>query len=280
MSKNEPSIRSPLPSSQVLADRNAQRIEGGMRMHGTFDKKSKPGRPLISVVTVVFNGRDRLEQTILSVLEQPYDNIEYIIIDGWSADGTREIISKYDEKISYWLSEPDRGVYDAMNKAIRLMTGAGHIFLNAGDYFVSDIFGESPAIPSFLPVYYERLFVGMRKVAIKSCKIGLPNCHQGIIFETKGIAYNTVYRFAADYQYYLDHGYRDDLRFNACPGHVYYDNSGLSMVNAKTRDQEMAAIIKHVFGAYSYLYFIARTAIKDIVKNIAAMWSAIRKSES
>lgn len=75
--------------------------------------------PLISVVTVVYNDVHNIENTILSVVKQTYPNIEYIIIDGGSTDGTTNVIKKYQDKITYWISEPDKGVFDAMNKGLK-----------------------------------------------------------------------------------------------------------------------------------------------------------------
>lgn len=89
----------------------------------------------ISVITVCYNAVDTLEKTIQSVLEQTYHNIEYIIIDGGSTDGTVEIIHRYVDYLAYWVSEPDRGIYDAMNKGIERATGEWVNFMNAGDYF-------------------------------------------------------------------------------------------------------------------------------------------------
>lgn len=87
----------------------------------------------ISIVTVVFNSVQNLEKTILSVINQTYDQIEYIIIDGVSTDGTVDIITKYSNKITHWISEPDNGLYDAMNKGIKLVTGNYVLFLNSND---------------------------------------------------------------------------------------------------------------------------------------------------
>ena len=92
----------------------------------------------ISIITVSYNAVLAIEKTILSVLNQTYKNIEYIIIDGGSTDGTVDIIKKYSTNISYWVSEPDKGIYDAMNKGILKATGEYIQFLNAGDVIYSN----------------------------------------------------------------------------------------------------------------------------------------------
>ena len=92
----------------------------------------------ISVITVCYNDRERIEKTILSVLSQSYGNLEYIVIDGGSTDGTVDIIKKYANRIAYFVSESDEGIYDAMNKGLRKAVGEWVCFLNAGDLFVSE----------------------------------------------------------------------------------------------------------------------------------------------
>lgn len=109
--------------------------EGGLRTVGKF-KQSLPGQPLVSILTAVFNGVQFLEQTIVSVLNQDYTNVEFIVIDGGSTDGTIDILHKYSEVIDYWVSEPDTGISDAFNKAVQLSTGEYLNFQGAGDFLV------------------------------------------------------------------------------------------------------------------------------------------------
>jgi len=89
----------------------------------------------IAVITVNYNDKTGLEKTIKSVLSQTYKDIEYIVIDGGSSDGGKEIIESYSDKIDYWLSEPDTGVYNAMNKGIKAANADFLIFMNSGDTF-------------------------------------------------------------------------------------------------------------------------------------------------
>ena len=97
-------------------------------------------KPLVSIVTPVLNGEKFIEETIISVVSQSYENIEYIIIDGGSTDKTIEIIKKYDDKISYWVSEPDLGMYDAINRGFSIAKGDILAWLNSDDiYFPNTI---------------------------------------------------------------------------------------------------------------------------------------------
>lgn len=91
--------------------------------------------PLVTVLTVVFNGEKVLEGTIQSVLSQSYHPLEYIVLDGGSRDGTVDVIKKYEKHLTCWASEPDRGIYDGMNKAVAMAKGEWLLFMNAGDWF-------------------------------------------------------------------------------------------------------------------------------------------------
>src|SRR4051812_40289565 len=103
----------------------------------------------VSIITVVYNGATSLTKTIESVVAQTYANIEYIIIDGGSTDGTTEIIKQYEQSVNVWRSEKDKGVYDAMNKGAALATGEWLFFLNSGDCLIDkdtlrDFFQQEP----------------------------------------------------------------------------------------------------------------------------------------
>jgi putative colanic acid biosynthesis glycosyltransferase len=109
-----------------------------------FNSLSHSDAPLITIITVVFNSAATIERTLQSVSDQTYDNFEYVVIDGGSSDGTIELIQKYTDAIDYWISEADRGIYDAMNKGVAASSGEYIMFLNAGDFFYSSsILGET-----------------------------------------------------------------------------------------------------------------------------------------
>jgi len=108
------------------------RQTGGCR--STINRKSNQERPLVTVFTIVLNQKETLSQTIISVLSQSYPNIEYLIVDGASTDGTLEVIKQFDDKIDLWISEPDYGTSDANNKAISLAAGDFIFWLPADDW--------------------------------------------------------------------------------------------------------------------------------------------------
>lgn len=107
-------------------------VSGGLKSAGKR-KAGSPNQPVVTVVTSVLNGEQTLEETIQSVLQQTYPNVEYIIVDGASKDGTVALLSRYSDSIDYWISEPDRGIYDAWNKGLGYARGDWVIFVGADD---------------------------------------------------------------------------------------------------------------------------------------------------
>ena len=143
---------------------NDKKITGGLRIKRFF-KKSLKGKPLITIITVTFNCKKLLEQTIKSVLNLSYDNIEFIIVDGGSSDGTLNTIKKYNNLIDFWISQKDSGIYNAMNKGSKLATGDALFFLNAGDQLINNefislikLFEENENLNDKNFVYVERMF--------------------------------------------------------------------------------------------------------------------------
>lgn len=114
------------------------RIEGGRRLSDAARGQGVRRDPLVSVITVVFNGVSHFRRAVDSVLNQSHQPIEYIVVDGGSTDGTVDILRELDARIDYWISEPDAGIYDAMNKGIRYATGEIIGILNSDDWFEPD----------------------------------------------------------------------------------------------------------------------------------------------
>ena len=170
--------------------------------------------PKLSVITIVYNNANDIERTILSVIRQTYENIEYIIIDGGSTDGTLDIIKKYEPHIAGWISEPDEGIYNAMNKGLKMAGGDYVLFMNSGDEIydhntVKQVFSSAP----YADIYYGETemydqnwqSLGRRRhrtpenFTWKSFKYGMNISHQAIYIK-KSIAepYDEYYKLSAD----------------------------------------------------------------------------------
>lgn len=236
------------------------KIEGGLRVSGQ-DKQ----RPRLTIITICFNDLSGLQLTADSVKSNISENLEYLVIDGGSTDGTVAFLSGLGF-VDYWVSEQDRGIYDAMSKGARLARGEGLIFLNAGDYIEGTIRFESLRPPCFLPVWYRDPLGRFRQIPLKSATKGMPNCHQGVVFENKGLEYNTGFRIAADFDYFLQHGYDEGLPMADVAGYVVFDSSGVSSTRLSERDKEIETIIRQRFGLWHGLVFRLSASLKRALK--------------
>lgn len=210
----------------LVGDEN-RKGEGGLRTHGYF-KKSYDDKPLVSVITVVYNGKDFLEETILSVINQSYDNVEYIIIDGGSSDGSVDIIKKYEERVDYWVSERDSGIYDAINKGIRLCNGEIIGIVNADDYLyidslkkIANIFQEKELMFTYGvvdlmnkegKVFDTAVSIGKNNFKYRFFK-HMPYLHPTIfiraeVYKKLGL-YSTEYKLSSDYDFTLKLAFSD-----------------------------------------------------------------------
>ncbi len=200
--------------------------EGGRRMNGIY-KESTVSKPLVTVATVVRNAATQLEKTIHSVLSQTYENIEYIIIDGGSTDGSLDIIKKYNPVIDYWLSVKDKGVYYGMNTAIDLARGQWINFLNAGDLFchenVLQTVFEAPRFPEDSDLLYGDFYFHFANGTIVPLKANpldtLWQCmafsHQSLFTRTQVLAeqkFSHNYKSASDYHFIIN-AYREKKKF-------------------------------------------------------------------
>ncbi len=172
--------------------------------------------PIVSIVTVTFNVVGIIRDTIDSVLNQQFDNFEYIIIDGGSTDGTMDIINAYSSSFSYVISEPDKGIYDAMNKGVMFAKGDWIIFMNAGDSFVnnkvlSTLFLDDN-INNNVDVIYGDTIVKypwgtslLKGRFFTNNDINLPFCHQSTLVRTslmKHTPFDLSYKVASDYNFF------------------------------------------------------------------------------
>lgn len=183
--------------------------------------------PLISVVTVVFNGESFLEETIKSIASQTYPNIEYIIIDGGSTDGTLGIIKKYEEEIDYWHSKKDAGIYDAMNQGLTKATGRWVNFMNAGDTFyacdtLAEIFASQKQTATVIYGGVNIVYPDMVRIqspgSLKNLWQGMQFCHQSAFTHVtyhQEHPFNITNKIAADLNFFYQ-AYRAGVTFSNC----------------------------------------------------------------
>jgi glycosyltransferase involved in cell wall biosynthesis len=191
---------------------------GGRRLRGAVPVGSKD-KPLVTVITAVFNAERSLASCLDSVLNQDYPNVEHIVIDGASSDGTLEILGRYSDRIAFWKSEPDRGIYHAWNKGLRESHGEWICFLGADDEFLPHAISSymtlaegnpgAEFLSSRIRITYPRGFDKTAgepwtwpRFARFMCAVHVGSMHHRGLFERYGV-FDTSYKSAADYEFLL-----------------------------------------------------------------------------
>lgn len=253
--------------------------------------------PKITIVTVVYNGESVIEGTIISILEQTYPNIEYWVIDGASKDKTLEIVNKYSSQCKL-ISEPDSGVYDAMNKGIEKASGEWILFMNAGDHFysdraISDIFEAYNEDSNYSVIYGDAEF-RLKNIAY-ICEASddvnsnqyMPFSHQAAFVKTsvaKQIKFDLEYKIAADTAFFLRlvrEGHQmQHIHVVVCS---YNALEGLSADNEVKRSEEIIALQtkwNNIDPESKHFKNYLRTArIKQLLRKIIprSLWIILRE---
>ena len=242
--------------------------------------------PKFSVITVCYNAQATIEDTIQSVIAQTYHHVEYIIVDGASKDRTLSIINRYRDRIATVVSEPDKGLYDAMNKGLRLATGDYVCFLNAGDSFHEDdtlqqmvhtlreltelpdvLYGETELVDA------EGHFVRMRRLQAPehltwhSFRQGMLVCHQAFFAKrTLAEPYDLRYRFSADFDWCIRIMKKSKVLHNTHLTLIDYLEEGMTTRNHKASLHERFRIMTKHYGWLStvvhHAWFVVRAVIK------------------
>ncbi len=257
-------------------------------------------RDKISIITVNYNNKAGLQKTINSVIGQVFKNMEFILIDGNSTDGSKQLLQEHQDHFSYWVSEPDHGIYHAMNKGIRRATGDYLLFLNSGDCLADEQVLEKIAreIDGTHDIYYGDIIFERTK---KSTKVVFPEklsfnffvtdnlSHQAtfikrILFD-KFFYYNEHFRIASDWEFMI---YAICKR-NASYKHLnllvtIYDGNGLSSdsANYKTLYEERSISMNKYFplfiADYEQLSELENKRIKQVlaIKKHSASWKILK----
>jgi glycosyltransferase involved in cell wall biosynthesis len=261
------------------------KAEGGFRKNDFLSNSGRLQNPVVSIITIVYNNIEHIEKTIQSAVNQAYYDKEYIIIDGGSKDGTLDIIKNYEPQIDYWISEPDKGIYDAMNKGLHLAKGDYVVFLNSGDLFFNDevlskvfstfdkdvdiFYGETNLMDENGVILGTRTNLTTRKLPSrltwKDMKWGMVVSHQSI-FVKRSIApdYNLSYKFSADIDWVIESLKRSKKIVNVNTIVSNYLIGGYSIKNQKKSWKERFEIYQHHYGMLDTLWVHGVIILKNI----------------
>ena len=212
---------------------------------------------LLSIITINYNNRDGLQKTIESVVKQTFKDFEWIVIDGGSTDGSRELIERYADHFSYWVSEPDRGVYNAMNKGIKVAKGDYLQFLNSGDWLLDETSLERCFSHPFTGdiVYGDLLFVKDDGTNVKSCfpkPLSLRYFYQRSLGHNASFIrrellqeelYDERFKIVSDWAFFLKQALRNRSFEYIDETISCFDTNGISCVNKELVNRERETVL-------------------------------------
>lgn len=236
--------------------------------------------PKVSVITVVYNSKDLFTRTLESIKNLKYSNKEVIVIDGGSTDGTKEVIERNSLYINTWISERDKGIYDAMNKALRLATGEYVWFINAGDYPFSPHILENifKGREVYADIYYgetliindEGYILGLRKkklpkkLTANAFLDGMVVCHQSFIAKKKILRpFDTRYKHSADYDQMIKAVKLAKSTYKVNGAVSVFAEGGHTEKNRMAGLKERYRIMKHYFGTFRTIFAHITIALKS-----------------
>lgn len=263
----------------------------------------------LSIITINLNNSNGLHKTIGSVISQTFNNFEFLVIDGGSSDNSVDVIHQYSDKISYWISEPDSGIYNAMNKGIRQAKGDYYFFLNSGDYFVNNLVLEkvfsqecnTDVIFGNILVWFDNKFVGKsfgkEKLSFLDIYASLIK-HQATfirrdLFDEFGL-YNEELKIVADWEFFLKTVGLGGVSYKYLDLDIScFDNNGLSNNSGPLTANERKTVIATYlpvmmqpdyefllkFGKYEIVtkYWITFFLLRVIVKGIKVIEQIVKR---
>ncbi|HYG75309.1 MAG TPA: glycosyltransferase family 2 protein [Planctomycetota bacterium] len=255
------------PTLQEYAGRvRSPQLQGGLRVRGK-GPVSAPQRPLLSVITAVLNRREKVERMIQSVAAQSYSNIEHILIDGGSTDGTVDVLRRYDDTLAYWISEPDRGIFDAMNKGMALASGDYVSILNSDDAYAPDCaerVAREIEVTHADVIYGDYIFqledlnLQKRIVASLNLEKGMTIGHAYFVsrklLERVGL-FDLDYRFASDLDFAIRLRQSGATFAKVDAALQYFSSGGAAELHLSEASREGTRIMKQRLGSRAGLYY-------------------------
>ena len=234
-------------------------------------------RPLVSIIIVVRNGSTHIEKALTSVLSQEPGLYELIVIDGGSTDGTLDILRRHSDAIHYWVSEPDRGIYDAMNKGVTRANGKYLYFLGSDDVLTVDLEILTSVLTDPFTIYYGSVRTSNSKgsdgpFSVWRIAVSTIN-HQSIFYPIAAFengAYCLKYKILADWAFNLGCFGNKRLRFQYIPYEIaYYSLAGISsQVEDEAFLRDRLRLIREHLPIYVYWYASIRTRLKGLLKGL------------